>query len=346
MKYKVGIIGHFGFGLNLANGQTIKTKIVSDVINKAVQGSVHYVDAHGGLKAVLPVAWGCFRLLKQCDNVFIFLTENGLKVALPLLAILNRFFHKKLHYNVIGGWLPSFLQKNRRLIKYLVRFDHVYAETATMKQSLERLGVYNCVVIPNCKELKIVGENEIPTHYVRPYNLCTFSRVMKEKGIEDIIKVVKNINEVQNSVVYHLHIFGQIDESQKEWFKNLSDQFPKYVEYGGVIPFSESVEVLKEYFALVFPTRFFTEGVPGTIVDAYASGIPVVSSRWESFNDVVDEGVTGYGYEFGNVDDLERVLIDIANEPEKVTDLKANCINKAKDYSLERLESDLLKYLS
>ena len=176
MKYKVGIIGHFGFGLDLANGQTIKTKIVSDVIKKAVDGSICYVDAHGGIKAVLPVLFGCIKLLRQCDNVFIFLTEKGLKVALPTLAIFNRFFHKKLHYNVIGGWLPSFLQENKWLIKYLVRFDHVYAETATMKQSLERLGVCNCVVIPNCKELKIVGENETPAHYVRPYHLCTFSR--------------------------------------------------------------------------------------------------------------------------------------------------------------------------
>ena len=112
------------------------------------------------------------------------------------------------------------------------------------------------------------------------------------------------------------------------------------------VPFAQSVEVLKKYFALVFPTRFFTEGVPGTIVDAYASGIPVISAKWESFSDVVDEGVTGYGYEFGKVVELERVLIDIANNPEKVISLKANCIKKAKDYSLDRLESDLLKYIS
>ena len=71
-----------------------------------------------------------------------------------------------------------------------------------------------------------------------------------------------------------------------------------------------------------------------------------VVSRTATNTLIVDEGVTGYGYEFGNIDDLERVLNDIANEPERVTDLKANCIKKAKDYSLERLESDLLKYIS
>jgi len=346
MNYKVGIVGHFGFGLDLANGQTIKTKIVSDVIKNAVQGSVCYIDAHGGIKAVIPVAFGCLRLLRQCDNIFIFLTENGLKVALPILSIFNRFFHKKLHYNVIGGWLPSFLKKNKWLIKHLKNFDYVYVETATMKIALEDLGVRNCVVIPNCKELNIVDEKDLKMNAERPFYLCTFSRVMKEKGIEDILAAVKKINDSKRDVVYKLHIYGQIDESQKEWFDNLSSHFPDYVEYGGVIPFAQSVEVLKNYFALVFPTRFFTEGVPGTIVDAYASGIPVISAKWESFSDVVDEGVTGYGYEFGNVVELERVLIEIANNPEKVISLKANCIKKAKDYSLDRLESDLLKYIS
>lgn len=33
-KCKVGIIGHFGFGSDLANGQTIKTKIVAEEINE------------------------------------------------------------------------------------------------------------------------------------------------------------------------------------------------------------------------------------------------------------------------------------------------------------------------
>lgn len=346
MRFKVGIIGHFGFGLDLANGQTIKTKIVSDVISKAVCGSVSYVDAHGGAKAILPVALGCVRLLRQCDNVIVLLTENGLRVALPLLSYFNRCFHKKLHYSVIGGWLPRFLQNNKKMIKHLLRFNYIYVETATMKKALESLGIRNCVVIPNCKELTIVEERDIHIERGRPYHLCTFSRVMREKGIEDVIDAIKDINETQGAEIFRLHIFGQVDETQKGWFDDLSSRFPEYVDYEGVIPFSQSVQVLKDYFALVFPTRFFTEGVPGTIVDAYASGLPVISSRWESFSDVVEEGITGYGYEFGRADDLKRVLLKIAAAPDMVFDLKVNCIKKAKDYSLERLETDLLKYIS
>jgi hypothetical protein len=57
--------------------------------------------------------------------------------------------------------------------------------------------------------------------------------------------------------------------------------------------------VLKDYFALLFPTHFYTEGIPGTVIDAYAAGIPVISAKWESYSDVIDEGVTGIGYKDG-----------------------------------------------
>ena len=99
---KVGIIGHFGFGLDLANGQTIKTKIITEEIKKT-NNDVITVDAHGGVKAVIPVVFGCMKCLSSCDDIIILLTENGLRVAVPVLAILNRLHHKKLHYIVIGG---------------------------------------------------------------------------------------------------------------------------------------------------------------------------------------------------------------------------------------------------
>ena len=58
-----------------------------------------------------------------------------------------------------------------------------------------------------------------------------------------------------------------------------------------------------------FQHIFFTEGIPGTIIDAYSAGVPVISARWESFSDVVEEGRTGIGYEFDNMRELENVLL-------------------------------------
>ena len=46
---KVCVIGHFGFGENLLNGQTIKTKIVTKELDKQFGADqVVKIDTHGG----------------------------------------------------------------------------------------------------------------------------------------------------------------------------------------------------------------------------------------------------------------------------------------------------------
>lgn len=67
----------------------------------------------------------------------------------------------------------------------------------------------------------------------------------------------------------------------------------------------------------MFPTLFYTEGIPGTIIDAYAAGLPVISSKWESYGDVIEDNVTGIGYEFGSDDALVEVLEMIKSNPQK-----------------------------
>jgi glycosyltransferase involved in cell wall biosynthesis len=332
---RVAIIGHFGFGLDLANGQTIKTKIVTEAVSNAVNGDIYTVDAHGGIKAVLPVIGGCVKSLMTCRNVIVMLTENGLRVSIPVLAICNRLFHRSLHYVVIGGWLPEFLKKKKSLLNHLKCFDYIYVETNTMLNALGEMGLKNVVVMPNCKNLHILDKDELIYSIEEPFKLCTFSRVMKEKGIEDAIDAVKTVNDRLKRVVYKLDIYGQVDEQQKDWFDEQQKEFPEYIRYGGVIPYDKSVEVLKNYFALLFPTRFYTEGIPGTVIDAYAAGIPVISSRWESFSDVIDDGVTGIGYEFSSLENLVELLTNIASDPSRVETLKQNCIEKAEDYTID-----------
>ena len=87
---------------------------------------------------------------------------------------------------------------------------------------------------------------------------------------------------------------------------------------------------------MLFPTRFFTEGVPGTFIDAYAAGLPVVASSWESVADVLIEGRTGYAYPFGDVDALVALLLRIACQPELITRLRTHCVSEALRYQPEQ----------
>ena len=332
----VCIIGHFGHGENLLNGQTVKTKIVTkEIVKELGKKEVSCIDTHGGVKALMSAFRQALTALKYHKNIIIMPAENGLRIFAPLLVLLNLLFNRKLHYVVIGGWLPEFLKKRKKLTKALMSFDGIYVETNTMRKALEAQGFNNVYVMPNFKDLKIMKESELVYHHTEPYRLCTFSRVMKEKGIEDAVNSVKAVNEQAGRTVYTLDIYGQIDDAQTEWFDELKLNFPEYVNYRGVVSFDQSVDVLKEYFALLFPTGFFTEGIPGTIIDAYSAGVPVISAEWESFSDVVDKDVTGVGYTFGNFEELCLVLKNIASNPQIIQEMKKACIEKAKEFTPE-----------
>ena len=328
------VIGHFAFGKTFLDGQTIKTKILTEELQKKLgQEQVLIIDTHGGLKTLAKAPVQILFALKNSQNVIIFPAHNGLRVYAPLLSRLKRFFkNRKLHYVVIGGWLPQFLTKRNGLAKALKNFDGIYVETDTMKSALEARGFENVFVMPNCKKLTVLSENELVYPQGVPYKLCTFSRVMREKGIETAINVIKKVNNQLGYLAYSLDIYGQVDTTQTEWFENLKKCFPEGVRYCGCVDADKSVEILQPYFALLFPTHFYTEGIPGTIIDAYAAGIPVISAKWESYSDVVDEGVTGIGYDFDDVEQFAQLLLNIAENPNTLLEMKYACIEKAENF--------------
>lgn len=334
VRAKVCVIGHFGFGKEMLNGQTIKTKIVTAELEKQLgTEQIVKVDTHGGMRALPRVMIQTFNAFCHCENIVIFPAHNGLRIFAPICTVFNSFFHRKLHYVVIGGWLPEFIQSRKKLAAELRTFDGIYVETSTMKKTLEIDGFRNIIIMPNFKDIRVLTKDELVYPIGEPYKLCTFSRVMKEKGIGDAVEAVKSINRKLGRTAFELDIYGQIDEGQVEWFDELKASFPEYIRYKGLVPFDGSVEVLKDYFALLFPTRFFTEGIPGTIIDAYAAGVPVISAKWESFADVVDDGVTGFGYQFCNTEELKSAILKyLILKKDKQKIIKENCCNKANFY--------------
>lgn len=346
MRIRVSVLGHFGKGKNLLNGQTVKTKIVTEELqNRLGQDQVMKIDTHGGWKTLLKAPFQVFRALKNSTNVLIFPAHNGLRVYAPLLSFEKRFFKKrKLHYVVIGGWLPEFLKGRKHLSDCLKRFDGIYVETETMKKALETQGFENIYVMPNCKKLTVLSENELVYPLGVPYKLCTFSRVMKEKGIEDAVNAVTVANADLGYTAYSLDIFGQVDEAQTEWFENLQSEFPPYIRYGGLVPFDKSVDVLKEYFALLFPTYYQGEGFAGTLIDAYSAGVPVIASDWKYNAELVNENV-GFVYPTGDRQAFVDILKTAAKNPALLFSKKSQCLKEADKYKIDKAARILIEQI-
>ena len=312
-------------------GQEVKTCILADTL-EAKYGKIYRIDTlakNSRIKMPFQLLWA----MTTCTDVVILPAHNGLVVLSRLLSKLNKLFHRRLHYSVIGGWLQDLLPNHPDVMKALHTFTGLYVETKTMMDALQKLGFTNVYVVPNCKPLSIIKKNDLDTSYSEPYKLVTFSRVTEKKGIGTAVDIVTILNKKYGRKVFTLDIYGPVDPGEDEkWFTELQKSFTDAITYRGNAPFDKSVEILSGYFALLFPTQYFTEGIPGTIIDSYAAGVPVISSKWKSFSDVVDEGVTGLGFEFNKGGDLERIMEKVITNPSMIINLKQGCIRKANEF--------------
>lgn len=343
---RVCILGHFGFGKEMLNGQTIKTKNVAAELRKQFgENQVLLLDTHGGLKKLPRLMIQLLGAFRKSKNIIIFPAQNGVRIFVPLCCIYNKFFKRKLHYAVVGGWLPDLLKEKQSLRRKVESFDYLYVETLGMKKKLEEVGLSNVVVMANFKDIRVLTVEELVNNTQAPFRICTFSRVMKEKGIEDAIAAIKLVNEKYHEEIISIDIYGQIENGQEEWFDTLIKANADVAQYKGLVGFDNSVDVIKEYYALVFPTYYEGEGFAGTIIDAMASGVPVIASDWRYNSEFVSEGQTGVLFTTHNINELAEKLEYVILNVDKWNSLKTNCIRKAEDYRPDKAILPLLKNL-
>lgn len=332
-RCKVTVVGHFAGSKIVHDGQIIKTRTVHRALVEIYgQNSVQLCDSHEWKQNPYLLIKNCLRYAATSKNIVILPAQNGLKVFLPLFLVLSKVFGFRLHYVVIGGWLKTKLSKSI-LLNYTARkIDGIYIETMAIKKDLTSFGFRNTYIVPNFKNIKRVEKSNLSMNILLPHKVCTFSRVLKEKGIEDAINAVVSINTKYKKIIYELDIYGQVDKHYEKRFKALVEESPSYIKYRGSARSEDSVDILKNYYALLFPTHYPTEGIPGTIIDALAAGLPIIASRWNSFDDILFEGHTALGFPIHDVGKFIE-LLDYAIENNKFSQMRRSCIDASSAYT-------------
>lgn len=327
-KRRVGIIGHFGSNEPFLDGQTVKTKTLYTELKKAVEWDIYIVDTYYKSKNPVKLVWDTLRCLISCKDVIILLSGNGMRLYFPLLWMAKRILGTHVYHDVIGGNLDQYIRKYPRFRKYLNSFEANWVETNKLKQKVDELGLTNASVIPNFKRLSIVNEGGEFEAKV-PFRFCTFSRVMKEKGIEDAIAAIETINRENNAALCTLDIYGAVEHAYAERFKEIMNQATNAVRYCGIVPYDKSVAVLKEYYALLFPTFWEGEGFPGTIVDAFSAGLPVIARDWNSNAEIIENRLTGIIYPKDGILTLKHAIECMINNGTEVAQMRNRCIEEA-----------------
>lgn len=337
---KISILGAFGFDRihETTGGQPVKTReLYYGLCEKYDKKNIFYTDTYLYRKKPIKFIFSLLKTLRKSDILIMLPAQNGLKVFSKIIFLLKPK-KCKVFYDVIGGWLPDFILDHKKIIKHLKKMNGIWVEMNSMKIKLEKEGLNNVVTIPNFKTIHLTS---MPYDFSKKeFNFCTFSRVMEEKGIENAMEAVVRLNrEFQNNYKIHLDIYGPVDVNYQNRFNELLNQkeISDLVSYKGIVNPNDSVEILKKYYALLFPTFYSGEGFAGTLLDALFSGIPVIASDWKYNCDIILDGKNGLIYQVKNIDDLVAKMRLLIQNPNQWEILKQNCLLEAQKYMRENV---------
>lgn len=164
-------------------------------------------------------------------------------------------------------------------------------------------------VIPNAIELSVFTP---PLHrnHDGPIRLLFVGRFNAFKNVEMLIQAVAHL-KMKGLEGFELHLIGE-GERRAPVERLVSDQgLTKEVHFWGWINRDSLVDKYRQ--ADVFVTATTWEGMPNTVLEAMACGLPVVATRASGLEELVREGMNGY-------------LVDI-NDSAALADRLARLIN-------------------
>lgn len=335
---RILVLGYFGYLTNQLDGQTVKTR---DVYRLAKEQSgnyaVDYFDTQDLKKNKLMVLRMFWKVI-QCDTLFYLPAHNNLKVFFPIIFIFFRLFRFKIHYFVVGGWLREYLTNRPVHRCMLSRINGIHVETKRLKDELEEYYHFkNVDIFPNFRFF----DYEPKHSESKKLRIVFMARVLKQKGIDWIFKLAEHIATNKLQEKYSITFYGPETDEDKEYFETNVAKY-EFVEYLGTLLPSEIHETLSQYDVMLLPTHFYTEGLPGSIVDAYISGIPVIVTEWKHSHEFVDDGESGYIVPFENGQQLmiEKVLL-LENDRILLNRLKDNVLVKRMEFKPPTLNNIL-----
>jgi glycosyltransferase involved in cell wall biosynthesis len=338
------VLGHFADGESRVDGQIVRTRLVrSELAKRLGKSQVVSVDTGRLSRKPIQTLLGIFRGLRKCTDAVIMPGERGLKWLLPVYLGCMKRYRLRLHYLVVGGWLPAYLESRPQDIKRLAACAGLHVQTRRMLKQLEALGLDNVSLLPNFRSFPI--HRRLSSGPTIPLRLVYLSRVIPQKGVELAVRAVEAVNQEFSEPRVSLDIWGPVPDKHREWFETLMQKRSSTIRYCGVMRPEAIAERLPDYGLMVFPTRYAGEGFPGVLVDAFVSGLPVIASDWQDNGEFIHSGVNGLLFAAGDVSDLESKLRWALANNESVASMGRAAAAMADDYHVDRVFPDLLHTL-
>lgn len=250
------------------------------------------------------------------DVVYTFTPKGG------LLGMIAAFFARvptRIH-NVVGMPLMEAKGKRKTILKWTEKATyffatHIYCNSFGLKEYINRnltkkevnvvgYGSINGVDAEFYKDT-FTKEQKNNTRQAIGFKEADFvisymGRVVKDKGIDELIEAFKMLNKQYNDV--KLLIVGKFEDD----LNPISIQNKKLIESHDDIRFIDFQNDLREYLSIsdLFVLPSYREGLPNALLEAGSFGIPLVATDINGCNEIIIDEVNGKLVEKKSIESL------------------------------------------
>ncbi|MDI6401477.1 glycosyltransferase family 4 protein [Balneolaceae bacterium ANBcel3] len=308
----------------------------------------NYLDATYSIKNnnILRFIWEYFRAqvrlykLQKKASVIIYnpsLAGYSWFRDLIQMRILSRGQVKRVVF--FRGWNDKLSNKISTSLIYKKIFNYIYNNkvdayivlSSTFKKHLVSWGVKKPIFV----ETTIVDENllnefstEKKSGDKSKFELLFLSRVEKAKGALEAVQAVHLLTERSNSIYFNIAGNGSaITELEQYIFSNeLSN-----IRLIGYVKGEQKVEAFKQANIFIFPSNH-GEGMPNSLLEAMAFGLPVLTTRVGGIPDFFEEGKMGLFLDNRDPEHIAKKIQFLLDRPELMKEMSRYNYEYAKDH--------------
>ena len=279
---------------------------------------------------------------KEIDIVHVHMSSKGSAYREGVILLTAKIFHKKtlahMHAAEYEKWFYSLGYMNKKIVSFLLKkadvilalgekWRKVYEDVTGCKSKVEIL--YNAVNVPR--------ENY---YNADAKEILFLAHMIERKGIDDLLDSISAIgNDIPDDIVFVLY---GADRENNIIEKICDRKLSTKVKYKGWLSNDEKDNCFKNVMLNVLPS--YNEGLPMTILETMAYGIPNISTQIAAIPEVIRNGENGILIMPGDKKRLSEKLKNIISDREMRLSMSDKAYNTIVDkFSINNHLTNLMK---
>ncbi len=288
-----------------------------------------------------------FLLRNVVNNKRISIIHSHGKGAGIYSRLLGLITGKKVIHTFHGFHIGKYNSIQKKIYILLEKFLSIFTDKIITVSEGEKQEILNAGICSSRKIVVITNGVEIPSVKVtelnyeqKPKKIISFSRFNYQKNTKLLIEVSKKLKELEEKKLVEFHIYGSGEDF------DLIRQLIESNKLGGQIVLhgadSNARDKLVDGFCYISTSRW--EGLPISLLEAMAAGLPVLASNVVGNNDVIIDGENGLLFELNDPKSCAEKILRLASDKKLWESISINARNTVQQkFSIKKMITETEK---